>query len=316
MTVLVAPDKFKGSLTARQVVEHLGQGLADRGVAYRGLPLADGGDGSVAAAIDAGFTGVEVDRRRPHRRPPPWPGRLRRPHRGRRSGGHLWLGCAAGRDPSTAAVLNAWCRARRSRRARAGCDPPSAGRRRLRQHRRRRRATRRIRRSFPRPEGLPFHPDGGRLADVAVVDTAALLDLRGVEIIVASDVRNTLSEAAAVYGPQKGATPARSTCSMRGCGTWSTASPQRASRLRLSSRRYLAPVARAVSVSPACFSAGAMSRAPSSSSTCSTSTPPSRTATWSSPARAGWIVKHAKANCPPRSPGVRRSFSHRRRWPQ
>ena len=56
MTVLVAPDKFKGSLTARQVVEHLGQGLTDRGVAYRGLPLADGGDGSVAAAIDAGFT--------------------------------------------------------------------------------------------------------------------------------------------------------------------------------------------------------------------------------------------------------------------
>jgi glycerate kinase len=60
MTVLVAPDKFKGSLTARQVVEHLGQGLADRGVAYRGLPLADGGDGSVAAAIDAGFSAVEV----------------------------------------------------------------------------------------------------------------------------------------------------------------------------------------------------------------------------------------------------------------
>ena len=99
MTVLVAPDKFKGSLTARQVVEHLGQGLADRGVAYRGLPLADGGDGSVAAAIDAGFTGVEAGRRRPHRRPPPWPCRPRRPHRGHRSGEHLRLGCAARRDP-------------------------------------------------------------------------------------------------------------------------------------------------------------------------------------------------------------------------
>jgi Glycerate kinase family len=53
--VLLAPDKFKGSLTAAQVVHHLGSGLDARGIEHRGLPLADGGDGSVAAAVAAGF---------------------------------------------------------------------------------------------------------------------------------------------------------------------------------------------------------------------------------------------------------------------
>ena len=208
MTVLVAPDKFKGSLTARQVVEHLGQGLADRGVAYRGLPLADGGDGSVAAAIDAGFTGVEVTAAGPTGDPRrglvaldgrtavvevagtcglvALPGGTLEPLRSSTRGvglaaraalerGATRLVLAAGGSASTdggAGLLDGFGVVFRDR------------------------------------EGRAFHPDGGRLADVAVIDTAALLDLRGVEIIVASDVRNTLSEAAAVYGPQKGATPA------------------------------------------------------------------------------------------------------------
>ena len=55
MKVLLAPDKFKGSLTAAQVADHLGSGLTQRGISYRALPLADGGDGSVDAAIAAGF---------------------------------------------------------------------------------------------------------------------------------------------------------------------------------------------------------------------------------------------------------------------
>ena len=61
MNVLIAPDKFKGSLTAAEVVHHLGSGLEQRGIHYDGLPLADGGDGSVAAAVAAGFRSVEVD---------------------------------------------------------------------------------------------------------------------------------------------------------------------------------------------------------------------------------------------------------------
>ena len=44
MRVLLAPDKFKGSLTAFEVAEAVGRGLAATGVAARLLPLADGGE--------------------------------------------------------------------------------------------------------------------------------------------------------------------------------------------------------------------------------------------------------------------------------
>ena len=54
MKILIAPDKFKGSLTAHEVATHLAAGLVSvRGVQTRLLPLADGGDGSVRAAVAA-----------------------------------------------------------------------------------------------------------------------------------------------------------------------------------------------------------------------------------------------------------------------
>jgi glycerate kinase len=55
--VLIAADKFKGSLTAVQVAEHLTAGLrrAAPGVRVEALPVADGGDGTVDAAVAAGF---------------------------------------------------------------------------------------------------------------------------------------------------------------------------------------------------------------------------------------------------------------------
>ena len=61
MRVLIAPDKFKGSLTAAEVADHLAKGLAEAGAHSRTLPLADGGDGSVAAALAAGFGSLPVD---------------------------------------------------------------------------------------------------------------------------------------------------------------------------------------------------------------------------------------------------------------
>ena len=61
MRVLIAPDKFKGSLTAAEVADHLAKGLAEAGAHSRTLPLADGGDGSVAAALAAGFHPLPVD---------------------------------------------------------------------------------------------------------------------------------------------------------------------------------------------------------------------------------------------------------------
>lgn len=55
--VLVAADKFKGSLTAVQVAERVTAGLRSvvPGVRVETLPVADGGDGTVAAAVAAGF---------------------------------------------------------------------------------------------------------------------------------------------------------------------------------------------------------------------------------------------------------------------
>ena len=61
---LIAPDKFKGSLTAVEVAEALAAGLRSvtdvsgsaGAVRCELLPLADGGDGSVDAAVASGFT--------------------------------------------------------------------------------------------------------------------------------------------------------------------------------------------------------------------------------------------------------------------
>ena len=55
--IFVAPDKFKGSLTAVQAAQAIADGLrrsrADIDVVQ--LPVADGGDGTVAAALAAGY---------------------------------------------------------------------------------------------------------------------------------------------------------------------------------------------------------------------------------------------------------------------
>jgi glycerate kinase len=63
MRVVVAPDKFKGSLTAAEVVDAVASGLLvvapDTDVVR--VPIADGGDGTVAAAVSRGFTAVPVD---------------------------------------------------------------------------------------------------------------------------------------------------------------------------------------------------------------------------------------------------------------
>ena len=60
--VLVAPDKFKGSATAAEVAEHVAVGIrrAAPQVRVTGLPVADGGDGTVDAAVAAGFARREV----------------------------------------------------------------------------------------------------------------------------------------------------------------------------------------------------------------------------------------------------------------
>jgi glycerate kinase len=60
--VLVAPDKFKGSLTAAEVAAALADGLTAGNPTWSVVtaPVADGGDGTVAAVVAAGWTPVTV----------------------------------------------------------------------------------------------------------------------------------------------------------------------------------------------------------------------------------------------------------------
>jgi glycerate kinase len=60
--VVVAPDKFKGSLTAREVAERVAAGIAAvaPGVEVVRVPVADGGDGTVDAALAAGYARIPV----------------------------------------------------------------------------------------------------------------------------------------------------------------------------------------------------------------------------------------------------------------
>ena len=58
MRIIIAPDKFKGSLSAVDAAEAIGRGVTrarpDADVVL--LPVADGGEGTVAAAVAAGYT--------------------------------------------------------------------------------------------------------------------------------------------------------------------------------------------------------------------------------------------------------------------
>jgi glycerate kinase len=65
--VVVAPDKFKGTLTAAQVADHLAAGLdrARPGLGVVQVPVADGGDGTVDAAEAAGYRRIEMGVRGP-----------------------------------------------------------------------------------------------------------------------------------------------------------------------------------------------------------------------------------------------------------
>ena len=60
MRVVLAPDKFKGCLTAAEVASAVAGGITDvrSDAEMIMLPVADGGDGTVAAALTAGYTKI------------------------------------------------------------------------------------------------------------------------------------------------------------------------------------------------------------------------------------------------------------------
>jgi glycerate kinase len=213
MRVVVAPDKFKGSLTAVEVAEHVTAGLRAvvPDVEARAAPVADGGDGTVDVVVAAGFEAVPITATGPTGEPvrTTWA-----------RGGHTavvematvcgLLRLPAGiPDPLRAssyglgeAVLAA---------ARAGCTTivlaiggsvstdGGAG------------MLEALGAAILDADGVPLPRGGAALARAASLDLSGLDPvLGGIEFVVACDVANPLcgpDGAAAVYGPQKGATP-------------------------------------------------------------------------------------------------------------
>ena len=64
MRIVIAPDKFKGSLSAPDVARHLeaegchaaAPAAEDRHLEVLRIPVADGGEGTLDAAVGSGFT--------------------------------------------------------------------------------------------------------------------------------------------------------------------------------------------------------------------------------------------------------------------
>jgi glycerate kinase len=212
--VVVAPDKFKGSLTAPQVAARVAAGLsrAAPGVEVVQVPVADGGDGTLEAALSAGFRRVPVRAEGPTGEPVDTAyaerdgvavveladvsGLRRLP------GGRLAARAASsyGTGQVIRAALDAGCRrivlgigGSASTDGGAGMVQALGGR-------------------LVDTGGGEVGRGGAALVAVRSLDLAALHPaLEQAEVVVASDVDNPLlgpRGAAAVYGPQKGASPA------------------------------------------------------------------------------------------------------------
>ncbi|MEV0975391.1 glycerate kinase [Streptomyces sp. NPDC049915] len=209
--VLVAADKFKGSLTAVEVAQRVTAGLRRvvPGVEVETLPVADGGDGTVAAAVAAGFERREVRVTGPLGEPVTAAFALRDGtavvEMAEASG--LQLLPAGVFAPLTAttygsgevlkAALDAGARTIVFGVGGSATTDGGAG------------MLAALGAVFLDADGEPVGPGGGALADLASADLSGV-DPRfaDVEFVLASDVDNPLTGpkgCAAVYGPQKGA---------------------------------------------------------------------------------------------------------------
>jgi glycerate 2-kinase len=225
--VAIASDKFKGSLTATEVAQALAAGMLDVLPRLQTvlLPVADGGDGTVAAALSAGYDKIIVDAVGPTGEP------MRAPYAldGDRAvvelagvvglsmlpGGQLdplgsstyGLGLViadAIRQGATTIVLGLGGSA--STDGGAGMVQALGAR-------------------LLDADSHNVQPGGGALVNLAQLDLGPLRGTLGaVKIIVASDVDNPLlgpNGAAAVFGPQKGARPQDVQTLERGLRHWS-----------------------------------------------------------------------------------------------
>ncbi|MEU6334472.1 glycerate kinase [Streptomyces cellulosae] len=211
--MLVAADKFKGSLTAVEVAERVTAGLraVRPDLQVEALPVADGGDGTVAAAVAAGFERHEVTVSGP------LGDEVTAAYALRDGTAVVEMAEASGLQrlpegvfaPLTAstygsgellrAALDAGARSIVFGVGGSATTDGGAG------------MLAALGARFLTASGEPVGPGGAALAEVATADLSGLDPrLRSVEFVLASDVDNPLTGpkgAAAVYGPQKGASP-------------------------------------------------------------------------------------------------------------
>jgi glycerate kinase len=225
--VVIASDKFKGSLTATAVAQALAAGMLDVLPRLQTvlLPVADGGDGTVAAALSAGYDKIIVDAVGPTGEPVRAPyaldgdravvelaavvGLSMLPHGRLDPLGSSTYGLGlviadAIRQGATTVVLGLGGSA--STDGGAGMVQALGAR-------------------LLDADGHDVQPGGGALITLAQLDLAPLRDTLGAaKIMVASDVDNPLlgpNGAAAVFGPQKGAQPQDVQTLERGLRHWS-----------------------------------------------------------------------------------------------
>jgi glycerate kinase len=211
--VLVAPDKFKGSLTATEVAAAVARGLtAGRpDVEVSCLPVADGGDGTLAAALAAGYEAVPVTASGPTGEPVETAyARLGDvavvemadvSGLGRLPGGRFAARTASSRGTGEVVAAALAAGVRRVVLGIGGSATTDGGAGLLQA----------LGAQLLDADGAPVGPGGAGLERLARVDVSGVAAaLQGAEVVVACDVDNPLtgpSGAAAVYGPQKGADP-------------------------------------------------------------------------------------------------------------
>ncbi|MFE9448576.1 glycerate kinase [Streptomyces sp. NPDC006739] len=211
--VLIAADKFKGSLTAVQVAERVTAGLRRvvPGLDVEALPVADGGDGTVDAAVAAGFERREIRVAGPLGQEVTAAfalcGDTAVVEMAEASGlQRLPAGVFAPLTASTygsgellRAALDAGARTIVFGVGGSATTDGGAG------------MLTALGARFLDGDGEPVAPGGGGLAGLARADLSGLdTRLASVELVLASDVDNPLTGptgAPAVYGPQKGASP-------------------------------------------------------------------------------------------------------------
>jgi glycerate kinase len=211
--VFVAPDKFKGSLTATEVAAAVARGFtAGRSdVEVSCLPVADGGDGTLAAALAAGFEAVPVTATGPTGEPV----ETAFARRGdvavvemadvsglaRLPGGRPAARTATSRGTGEVVAAALAAGARRVVLGIGGSATTDGGAGLLQA----------LGAELLDADGGPIGPGGAGLERLARVDVSGVAAaLGGAEVVVACDVDNPLTGptgAAAVYGPQKGADP-------------------------------------------------------------------------------------------------------------